>query len=496
MLLLISCSTLKPELLSSKTRVVNDAAAVPVFATLHKGAKHWEFVDISNQPPEGLGIDLSRMLIINPPHSKDAVRGVMGLFRTRQRHSLLPINDPMLKFRPSVWKMTEMYTLGLIIVVPGSVFGSIFSMFSLDSTDMGWVLPLYGNSAPREYYFERIVRDAIVQDDLKVQWPVLQREYDAYLQRQVDDAKKIDEVRADMNHEFDRIDKDRIARITDIFYKNIPASFENDSGWDSPTKEDLLKWIKISKIKPLIRPQLDFNVAWPDALPAANIQQFSDKLRQAKLAIIRMDAELKFRIDESRSYIRSYAQRSLLNNAEVQIDRDNLAEKLQGWQYFEPTLPGNALIFKSGKVANVGCYCITLKAKQFFHLIPPSFHLSDQHLSVDWDGHSLVVYNQGSSKVVIDSLEVDFNGQKSHQDDSHLSAARELAAGTLGRYRGLDKKFEGTSFIVSREQANNITVPFYIGVIYHDENSQQSIKLANFESINLLTMIRQMTLLN
>ena len=493
--IIASCSSVSPEKLSAKERLVSDGERhEPVFAELQKQGKAWRFVHLSKTPPQDdFYVELDNMVPGNLPHKKDTVRGLMGLMPTRQRHSLLPVRDPLLQYRPDIIQMAEMYTLGLVIVIPGSALGTVFSVFSLDSTDLGWVLPMYGTSAPREYSYERIIAKAKLTDKLNSRWVNLQQQYDALVR---DEQQVEQEAKAQValyEQQYDRIDSDRAQRINQKLLNSLQVSFDNQSGWNAPSPDQLKAWIRIASIEPLKHPAVKLSPKWPEVFPAENIEDFQARLNKAKEAYALAKSQLDQQLSDARSYVTSYSRRALLDDARIRIDHDFLADKLQGWQYFEPTLPGDALLMKGGAVRNITCYCVTLKARQFFHVIPPTYHMADDRVSVDWDGHSLVVLNQSKQMVAVDRVEIDFNGQSSAQDTEKDDTAR-LAPGSLTRIKGLDHTFDGSSFIVSREQAAKIQVPFYVKVQYHDVAKKESYRLANFNALNLLTMLQQMDL--
>ena len=493
--LIASCSSVSTQKLSAKERLLPAGEAhEPVYAQLHKNGKIWRFVHLSPTPPQDdFYVELDNMAPGNLPHEKDTVRGLMGLMPTRQRHSLLPVQDPLLQYRPSIVQMAEMYSVGLIIVVPGSVLGTVFSVFSLDSTDLGWVFPMYGTSAPREYSYEHIIEKAKKTDQLSEHWVSLQRQYDDLVRDEQRSEKNAKEQIALYEHQYDQIDAERNQRIRQNLLDSLQVSFDNQSGWNAPSPEQLKSWIRVASIEPLKRPILKITPQWPEIFPAENVEAFRRRLDLATSNYTSAKNKLDQQVADARSYVTSYSRRSMLNDARIRIDHDFLADKLQGWQYFEPTLPGDALIMKAGKVRNISCYCVTLKARQFFHVIPPTYHMADERVSVDWDGHSLVVLNQSKQNIAVDRVEIDFNGQSSSKD-TEKDGQSLLAPGSLIRIRGLDHTFDGSSFIVSRDQAAKIQVPFYVKVQYHDTANNQSYRLANFNALNLLTMLQQMDL--
>ncbi len=492
-LTLVACAPMKPEKVSQRTRVPGVEAKNAVFAQLANQDKQWYFAQLSAQPPQDVpSIQLGPMRPINPPDRKDAVRGLLGLLPTQQRHSLTYIHDPMSQFSVDPLNMLEMYTLGLVIVIPGTVFGPLIALATANPRDLGWVLPLYGSSQPRESKYEHAVRQAISVDHLSTDWGTLQTRYDDYLNGQQEMSRRLVEERQHLQDELQRIDTERKQRLTQALPDAVRMAFDNQSGWPAPDNQNLRQWVKVAEVRPLTHPGVTLDISWPKVLPAKNIGDFRQHLDEAETKLAQAPAQLSGQIQLAEDAIKTYAQQASTDDGYLRIDSDSLATALRGWQYFEPTLPGEGLQMEGGKVQNIDCYCITLRARQFFNVIPPAFHVADSHLSVDWDGQNLTVYNQGTSHVVIDSVTVQFNDDISKQEDENLTDNREIGPGELRRFRGLGAHFQGGNYILSREQARQISIPFGVAVHYHDQATQTTLQLQRKADLNLESILEQL----
>ncbi|NNM51520.1 MAG: hypothetical protein HKM02_04745 [Pseudomonadales bacterium] len=484
---------MQPEKVSEHTRVPGVEAKNPVFAQLAKQDNQWYFTHLTAQPPqETPSMELGLMRPLNPPVKKEAVRGLLGLLPTQQRHSLNYIHDPMSQFSVDPLSMLGMYTLGLVVVVPGTVFGPLIALATADTRDLGWVLPVYGSSQPREQKYEHAIRQATSVDHLTNEWGTLQARYDDYLSGQQDIGQQMVEDRQHLKDELQKIDSERKQRLIRKLPDAVRMTFDNQSGWEAPNDQNLRTWVKVTEVQPLNHPGVTLDISWPNVLPAKNIAEFRQHLDTAEAKLAQAPAQLSSQVQIAEDAIKTYAQRASTDDGYLRIDSDRLATELRDWQYFEPTLPGEGLDMQGGKVKNISCYCITLRARQFFHVIPPAFHLADSHLSVDWDGQNLTVYNQGTSHVVIDSVTVQLNDDIAKQEDENLSDNREMGPGELRRFRGLGTHLQGGNYILTREQAKNITVPFGVAVHYHDQASQTTLQLQRKEALSLESILEQL----
>ena len=486
-LLLCACSALQAPTLTARTALPGKTAEFPIYAQLQSGAQGWRFVQLSDQAP-GSTLQLGPMKVTQMPQTKPAVRGLLGLATTRQRSSLEPLAGPLQGFRVEPLTMLGMYSVGLLVVVPGSVAGPLLALVSADPRYLAWVLPLYGNFGPRERAYEQAVRSASEADHLRSDWGVLQSHYDRYRQTQNSLQDQAAKDLAALRQRLQDIDRARDQRLRTRLLASLPMRFDNQSGWPAPADSLLAAHLRIKAVHPMVHPQLSLDLAWPGLFPAPDVASFRQRLKRAELMAANAPTQLELQAQAEARRVDDEQAKAEQDNGLIDLDNDALTEPLAGWQYLLPTIPGGSLMMQGGQVSNLSCFCVVLKARQFFHILPQHFAISDSHIQLDWQGSALVLKNIGAQTVELDDLRIAEDRQSAVADPSVLSENAELRPGQVRRIALLNM-FDGGSYTVSHEQAQAIQVELAAQLHYHLEGSSTAVSLAGDRPTPLLDLL-------
>ncbi len=480
--LLTACAGLQSQRLSARMALPGVAGEHPIYAKLRASATGWRFEQLSDQP-EAAGIQLGPMRAVLPAQTKPAVRGVLGLAATRQRSSLDPLQGPLQGFRIEPLTMLGMYTVGLLVVVPGSVAGPLFVLFNDDARYWAWVLPVYGDFGPREHAYEKAIASASAADHLRTDWGGLQVRYDRYLQARERMNAQAEDRLAALNQRLQQIDTAREQRLRALLPQVLPLHFDNQSGWPAPDEALLAQHLVIRRVHPLQHPHLQLDLSWPTLFPAATINDFRQRLQQAEVVAAQAPAEIDRQDRAQTQVVDTEAARADQNSGIVEIDGDALDAPLAGWQYLLPTIPGGSLMLQAGQVSNLPCYCVVLKARQFFHVLPQGLIAEDAHLQASWQGRSVLLKNIGDTPLEMTALQV-----SEDQAQAALTPGSDLAPGQVERV-DLPASFDGNSYTVSRDQAQAIKVALTLVVRYHEEGQSLMYQLRESRSPALLDLL-------
>ena len=486
-LLLAACSGLQPQRLSQRMAVPGVRGEHPVYAQLRETTAGWRFAQLSDQPMAA-GIQLGPMQAVLPAQTKPAVRGILGLAATRQRSSLDPLRGPLQGFRVEPLTMLGMYTVGLLVVVPGTIAGPLFVLANDDARYWAWVLPLYGDFGPREHAYEKAVASASAADHLRTDWGGLQVRYDHYLHtRQLMNTQAQDRL-AVLRQRLQQIDSAREQRLRALLPQVLPLHFDNQSGWPAPDEGLLAQHLTIKRVLPLQHPPLQLDLSWPTLFPAATVDDFRQHLQRAEATAAQAPSEIDQQDRAQTQVVNAEAARADQNSGIIEIDSDAFETPLAGWQYLLPTIPGGSLMLQAGQVSNLPCYCVVLKARQFFHVLPQGFQAQDGHLQVSWQGRSVLLKNIGAAPLEMETLQVAEDHTAASVDAATLAQVGDLLPGQVQRVE-LPASFDGNSYTVSHDQAQTILVNLSLAVRYHEEGQALTYQLKEERSPALLDLL-------